>query len=132
MKFAKPTKHSCWMIRRAPRRRSFRTRSHRIPAIPTPPPSVESPPPSPRSISSLSTLIIEPQSPISVSSSSTVDYMNPLPILLRDPPLASVIITTGSPQIHNSDLMMTFNEKCSNFLIFNSHTHMHTTNNIYI
>ena len=31
------------MVRRVPRQRSFRTRSHRIPAMLTPPPSVEPP-----------------------------------------------------------------------------------------
>ena len=134
MKFAKPTKHSCRMIRRAPRRRSFRTRNHRIPEIPTPPPSVESPLPSPRSISSLSTLIIEPRSPISGSSSSIVDYEPS-----SYPPQRSSHSLRDYYDRLSPDSQLRFNDELQremlelfNLWLSHTHTHMHTTNNIYI
>ena len=127
MKIEKSTKHSCRMIRRAPRRRSIRARSHRIPAIPTPPPSIESPPPSPRSISSLSTLIIEPRSPISVSSWSTVDYEpSPHPPRRSSPSLRDQYDRLSpDSQLRVNDELQREMLELFNLWSFRRHTHTH-------
>ena len=131
MKFAKSTEHSCRMIRRAPCRRTFRTRSHRIPAIPTPPSSIESPPPSPRSISSLSTLIIDPQSPRSVTPVSTLDDEPSSYPFQRSPPTLVDYFNSLSPDhqlqlIHElqGEMLELFNSE--NLWFFRTHTHSHT------